>query len=56
MRIIRFNPRGTLATLEDELDRIAEKHDIEPRLRTMPTTDFLDEDIGFDYGDEDEDW
>lgn len=54
MRIIRFNPRGTMAALEAELDRVAEKHDIEPRLRTMPLPEIFDHAIGYDWEDDDE--
>jgi hypothetical protein len=54
MRILKLS-RFNLQQLEDELDRIGlEKHDIEPQLRTMPSPDPFDEEIGFDYGDDED--
>jgi len=51
MRMLKLS-RYSLQPLEDELDRVAEKHGIEPRLRTMPLPDIFDSEIGFDYGDD----
>ena len=54
MRILKLS-RYNLQPLEDELDRIGwEKHGIEPRLRTMPSPDIFEDEIGFDCGEEDE--
>lgn len=54
MRFLRLS-RYNLQPLEDELDRIGEKHGVEPRLRTMPSPDIFNQEIGFDYAeDEDE--
>lgn len=55
MRILKLS-RYNLQPLEDELDRIAEKHGIEPRLRTMPLPEIFDQDIGFDFGGDEEDY
>lgn len=55
MRIIKLS-RYNLQPLEDELDRIGlEKHDTEPRLRTMPSLDFLEEELGYDFGGDEDD-
>lgn len=54
MRLIKLS-RYNLQLLENELDRIGLKHDIEPRLRMMPLPDIFDQEGGFDYeGDEDD--
>lgn len=54
MRILKLS-RHNLQPLEDELDRIAEKHGIEPRIRTMPLPDIFESEIGFDYEEDDDD-
>lgn len=55
MRIIKLS-RYNLQPLEDELDRVGMKHGIEPRLRTMTTPDIFEQEIGFDYGDDEDDY
>ena len=54
MRFLKLSS-SNLRALEDELDRIGLKHDIEPMLHTMPSPDIFGDDIGFDYGDDDDD-
>lgn len=54
MRIMKLS-RYNLRALEDELDRIGLKHDIEPQLRTMPSPDIFNSEIGFDYGEDEDD-